>query len=111
MMSEVLGEDVSVEVAQRLWRQEFETADDVLRVARLIYGLCQASVTDNALSTPEKRRIRRDAAKRLLGLVRPRIHDVRLWEVLGLAGLLDPLFVSRKAAELPLRIVRERLLS
>jgi hypothetical protein len=111
MMSGVLGEDVPIELAQHLWSQEFETPKDVLRAARLIYRLCRASVADSELSTAEKRTIRRDAASRLLALARPRIRDVRLWEVIGLACRLDPLLVGREAAGLLRRAARRRLLS
>jgi len=78
MMSGVLGADVPLEVIQRLWSQESEALNDVHQVAGLIHRLCQASVTDSAVSTAEKRTIRRDAAGRLFALARPRIRDVRL---------------------------------
>lgn len=111
MMSEVLGEDVPMNLVQCLWSQEFETLNDVRQVAKLIYRLCQASVADSALSTAEKRMIRRDAANRLFRLARPRIRDMHMWEVLGLVCRLDPLLAGRAVIGPIRRIVRERLLS
>lgn len=111
MMSGVPGEDVPLEVVQRLWSQESGALNDVRQVAGLIHRLCQASVTDSAVSTGEKRTIRRDAARRLSALARSRIRDVRLWEVLGLACRLDPLFGSREVTGLLWRAVRGRFLS
>lgn len=105
-IAEILGQDVPLEVVQRLWAQQFETSSGLLQVARLIYRLCQATVTHSALSTDEKRAIRRDAANRLFRLARPRIRDARVWEVFGLACRLDPSLVVRVARGLPHRIVR-----
>ena len=85
MMSEVLAEDVHIEVVQRLWNKEFESLDDTRQVADLICRLYQTYVTGSASSMAEKKAIRRDAAKRLLDLVRQQIHDVRVWDVLGMA--------------------------
>ena len=107
MISEVLGEDVPFKVVQRLWSREFETLDDVRQAANLVYRLCQASVTDNALSMAEKGMIRKDAAWRLLFLARPQIRDVRAWEILGLACRLDPLVIGRAARKWLRRVVRE----
>ena len=85
MMSEILNEDVSMEVVQCLWNQEFETVSDVYQVARLIYRLWQATITDKALSVAERRMIRRDVVRRLFALARLQIHNVHLWKVLGWA--------------------------
>jgi len=110
IMSEVLGEDVPVQVVQRLWSREFEKVNDVRRAANLVYRLCQASVADGALSPAEKRMIRRDAARRLFGLARQQTRDGRAWEVLGPACRLDPWVIGRAAAGRLRRIVHERLL-
>lgn len=111
MVSEVLGEDVPARVVQGLWSKEFESADDVHQAARLIYRLYQASITDSTLSTAGKQMIRRDAARRLFRLARPRIRDVRVWGVLGLVCRLDPLVIGRAATGRLRRVVGKRLLS
>jgi glycosyltransferase involved in cell wall biosynthesis len=108
-IAETLGEDVPLEVVQRLWAQEFETSNELLQIARLIYRLCQATVSDRALPSGERRTIRTDAAKRLFGLARPRIRDVRVWEVFGLACLLDPPLAGRKGVWQFHRIIGGRL--
>jgi glycosyltransferase involved in cell wall biosynthesis len=111
MMSEVLGEDVPLDIVRRIRTREFERLDEVHQAAHLIYRLYQANVTDNALSTAEKRMIRRGAARRLLGLARIRVHDMRAGEVLGLACRLDPLVVGRVAMGQLIRTVRKWFLS
>jgi glycosyltransferase involved in cell wall biosynthesis len=108
MMSEILGEDVPSDVVQHLWSKEFESADDVHQAARLIYRLYQASITDSTLSTTEKRKVRRDAARRLFRLARPRIRDVRVWGVLGLVCRLDLWAIGRAATGRLRRVVGKR---
>jgi len=67
------------------------------RVAELVYGLYQAIVSNDELSTIDKQFIRRDAAKRLYNLIRPWVQSVSVWGVLARAYYLDPLVVLRVA--------------
>lgn len=105
-ITETLGEDVPLEVVQRLWAPQFVTPSELLQIARLINALCQEITSDSTLSPAERRIIRKDAANRLFRLARPRIRDARVWEVFGLACRLDPSLLARAARSLPHRIVR-----
>lgn len=111
MMSEVLDEDVPIQIVQRLCSEGFEKLNDIRQAASVIYKLCQASVAENELPPTEKRMICRDAARRLLGLARQRTRDGRAWKILSLACRLDPLVIGRVAEGRFRRIVRERLIS
>jgi hypothetical protein len=108
MMAEVLGEDVPLDLVQQALNQESDTPNDIHQVARLIHRLCQASVTDSALSKTEERTIRRDAVGRLFRLARPR-PSVHLWHVIGWVCRLEPVFAGRAAAGQLRRVVRKWL--
>lgn len=110
-ITETLGEDVPLQLVQRLWAQQFQTPSELLQIARLIYALSQESVSDSALSPAERRIIRSDAANRLLRLARPRIRDARVWVVIGLACRLDPSLVARVAMSIFHRMIREPVAS
>ncbi len=102
----ILSEDVPLDVVQRLWAQDFESASEVLQVARLIYRLCQATIAASALSPAERRMIRSDAANRLFRLASPRMRQARVWEVVGLACRVDPSLVVRVATRIFHRMIR-----
>ena len=95
----------------RRWNKDFNTLNDIREVANLIHRLCLAIVADDSLLPAEKQMVRKDAAKRLFGLVRQRTYDGYAWDILGLACRLDPLVVGRSAARRLHRILRGRLLS
>jgi len=104
----ILSEDVPLDVVQRLWAQDFESASELLQVARLIHRLCQATIAASALSPAERRIIRSDAANRLFRLASPRIRGPRAWEVVGLACRVDPSLVVRVATRIFHRMIRGR---
>ncbi len=66
MVSEVLGEEIPIELVQLLYTLEFESWDDMRRVLGLIYRIYQAIVTDRTLLLAEKWMIRVDALKHTL---------------------------------------------
>jgi glycosyltransferase involved in cell wall biosynthesis len=104
MISHVLNEEVPAGIVQHLWDQEFQTVYDARQVAKLIYRLYQAIVSNGEPTTIEKQTIRRDAAMRLFGLSRPWVQDVSVWGVLARACYLDPLLVLRGAKGLMRRM-------
>lgn len=95
MILQILNENVSTDTVQRLWNHEFKTAYDMLPVAELVYRLCLANVVDDELSIIEKRVIRRDAAMRIYGLIRPWVKNVNVWGYLARVCYLDPLLILR----------------
>jgi glycosyltransferase involved in cell wall biosynthesis len=97
IISETLGEDISVELVRSLRNQEFKDVKDAIRVSNLIDKLYHAFVCTNKLSTYEKKLIRKDATSRLLPIVRPYISDVRAWNVLLLVFRLDPILMVKSA--------------
>lgn len=98
MISEVLGKDIPIQTVKFLWSKEFKSLNDVYKAANLIHRLYQAIVVDDSLLLDEKQMVRKDAARRLFGLVRQRTYDGYAWNILGLACRLDPLVVGRTAA-------------
>ena len=111
MMTSIFSENVPIDVLARRWNKDFNTLNDIREVANLIHRLCLAIVADDSLLPAEKQMVRKDAAKRLFGLVRQRTYDGYAWDILGLACRLDPLVVGRSAARRLHRILRGRLLS
>jgi len=102
MISHILNEEISSDIVQRLWDNEFQKSSDVRPVAKLLYRLYHAFVSNNELSIKETQIIQRYAAMRLYGLARPWAQDVNVWGVLAQAFYLDP--------ELLLRPVKRRLM-
>jgi glycosyltransferase involved in cell wall biosynthesis len=111
IMSDMLGNDVPIAVLQSLRNQDFMSWKDVFRAASLIFRLYQVSVIDSTLSTSEKKNIRRDAASRLLDLVRTRKHDVHMVKVLILACRVDPLFLFRTLTKDIHKLVKKLVLA
>jgi glycosyltransferase involved in cell wall biosynthesis len=97
IISETLGEDISVELVRSLRNQEFKEVKDVIRVSNLIDKLYRAFVYTNKLSTYEKKLIRKDAASRLLTIARPYIRDIRVLYVLFLVFRLDSILMVKSA--------------
>jgi glycosyltransferase involved in cell wall biosynthesis len=60
MLSEVLGEEIPIELIQLLYTLEFKTLGEVRRVVGLIYRIYKAVITDRTLSAAEKWKIRID---------------------------------------------------
>jgi len=69
MVSQVLGEEIPVELIQPLCTLEFKTWNDVKRVSGLVYRIYQAMMADRTLVGAEKRMIRLDAFKQVLFLM------------------------------------------
>jgi hypothetical protein len=69
MVSQVLGEEIPVELIQLLCTLEFKTWNDVKRVSGLVYRIYQAMMADRTLAGAEKRMIRLDAFKQVLLLM------------------------------------------
>ena len=109
IMSETLGENVSLDLVQCIWNRDFETPDQVCQAAQVIHKLWLASDAGDSLSPIERRKIRKDAARRLYLLVRPRLWDVCTWRVLGLACRLDLLLLGRIAQGVFGRLFQARL--
>lgn len=95
VISRILNEDVSAGTVQRLWDQEFRSADDLLPVAELMYRLYRVFASDGELSMSEKRTIRKDAARRLYDLSRPWVREATSWGILARACFMDPELVTR----------------
>ena len=110
MITSILSENVPIDVLARFQNKDFNTLNDIRKVANLIHRLYQAFVVDDdSLSPAEKQMVRKDAARRLLVLVCQRTYEGYAWDILGLACRLDPLVVGRAAARRLHRILRERL--
>jgi len=60
MVSQVLDEEIAVELIQPLCTLEFKTWDDVKRVSGLVYRIYQAMMADRTLAGIEKQMIRLD---------------------------------------------------
>ncbi|MEI7525473.1 MAG: glycosyltransferase [Mariniphaga sp.] len=98
MISQIINEKVSVMTIQRLWDNNFKTVSDVRSVAELVYKIYKSVVSDEELSTVEKRTIRKDAALKLYCLTIPWVKSPCVWGGLFRVCYLDPLF--------PLRLVK-----
>ena len=108
-ISEFLGKDVPLEVVALLWRQDFQSADQVLQAARLVRSLYQTGVTGGTLSGADQRIARRYVAHRLFGMAYLGRRDARVWPVFGWAWRFEPLLVSRILAQSLWRNVRRLL--
>jgi glycosyltransferase involved in cell wall biosynthesis len=63
VLSEVLGEEIPIELIHLLYTLEFKTLGEVGKVVGLVYRIYRAIVADRTLSTTEKRKIRNDALR------------------------------------------------
>ena len=94
-MSRVLGEDVPLHLVQGIWALESVSPAEVGGLAALIYRLCRVYLSNRTGSAEEKRLIRKDAARRLFDLGRPRLDTGQGWRALFLACRLDPALLAR----------------
>lgn len=106
MISEILGENIDIDLVRRLWNKDNITSENALKIAELIYKLCTIFIADNVLSISEKESIRKDAVHRLLMLRRSGMPDIKTIKIVHLACQLDPLNVACRAlkAALPHRV-------
>jgi glycosyltransferase involved in cell wall biosynthesis len=110
MISDVLGEEVSLDLVRSLWDKKYDTSRDVLQISMLIHRLSQAITSDDTLSAYEKNLVYKDAAIKLCFLVRPHIFNLEMLKVLGWACRLDPLVLIR-AANLSVRYRLKHIVS
>ena len=89
-LSKLLSEDVCSEHVERLWSQQFQTTEQILRVARLIYLSAMTIGAEDDIRGYEKRQIRKDASERLLLLIRPQLENITKRRLLGYIWGLDP---------------------
>jgi len=101
----IAGEEPPPGALRTLWLQEVRDTASAMDAAVWIDRLCRTMLSDRSLAPAERRRIRLDAAARLLVLFAKGIARPGLWPVLAQALRLDPLVVVRQA-----RSVRRRLL-
>lgn len=105
MLTGILGYEVPFEICRGVKLGRFETVDDAIEGAHLVHSLYDAFMAKESLSVPEKRAIRRDAARRLLAIDWPWWRQkAKMREFLARAFWLDPLGVARIIA---VKAVRE----
>jgi glycosyltransferase involved in cell wall biosynthesis len=97
MISEILGENVDMELITRMWNKDNTSSKYALKMAELIYKLGRTFIKDNALSVSEEKNIRENAVLRILILCRARKYDARALKIFLIAYRLDPLRVTFKA--------------
>ena len=91
MLADILDEDVPDKEAYLLGAKKIDSVDDAVSLGRLVYRLYRAVMgKDKSIMAFDKPFVRKDAASRLFKLARPRIRDLRTWEILLLACSLDP---------------------
>jgi len=93
MIADTLNEEAPMQVVQNLWNKEFGNDSDILAAADLIHRLYWAYVANNTLSVAEKGIIRRDAAKRLLRLIRYAKSSGSIRLLIRRTRQLDPLAI------------------
>ncbi|MHB8117594.1 MAG: glycosyltransferase [Methanothrix sp.] len=112
MISEVLGEDVSLDDVKCLWNMGPMSLSDVLNAADLIYKICHAFIKDTRLPAAEIKLVRRDAAIRLLRLARTFIFTQDIIVILKYAFELDPSIPYHAASHMLVKyyftIIRQR---
>ena len=99
-LSKLLTEDVCFEHVERLWSQQFQTTEQIVRVARLIYLSAVAIGAEDDIRGIEKRQIRKDASERLLLLIRPQMGNMIKRRLLGYVWGLDRRIFVRAMARL-----------
>jgi glycosyltransferase involved in cell wall biosynthesis len=104
LMGELLGCDVSREVVRRLWTRELESVDQMREASQMIYRTWRASDMLPRLSPWERELLRRYVARRIFGLIRPRLWHPKLWPELGVFLRLDPCVGARVLSEQAQRV-------
>ncbi|MCP4397497.1 MAG: glycosyltransferase [bacterium] len=97
ILARVLGGAVSEVLIRSVFMQQLNNVDDLCRMSKFMCRLYRRFIQTEAVSVPEKRLIRRDAAERLFRLCYPYIgHNARAWKVLGRIAFIDPAFTGHK---------------
>jgi glycosyltransferase involved in cell wall biosynthesis len=102
VVSALLERDIPVEMIKSFRKELYGSIDDALRYSKTLNQLYEAFVHKNQLAAREKHWIRRDAARMLWKMARPKIRDPRVWQVMRLACKLNPL-LSLSIAMAPVR--------
>jgi hypothetical protein len=85
----LLHEDVGEDLARLLWDQEPRSSKVTRRTARLIHRLCGVVTSNGDIPDVEKGMMRRDAARRMLQLIRPGVRLRDVWYILASASIQD----------------------
>jgi glycosyltransferase involved in cell wall biosynthesis len=96
MMSECLGESLTIEIVQKIQRGNINKVNDIIPAGKVIYKLYRFFISSNKLSFFEKKLIRKDAVDRLLLIAGGSIRHVHAWYVMVLAFRTDPIYSSKK---------------